>query len=193
MYLQSLNTSECSGCGACLNICPAKCITKVEDRFGFVYPKVNSAKCLNCGLCREVCPMDYSEFNHEAKVYIGKNKERHSVLDASSGGAFEALYKYYISKGNVVCGAIIEERKVRHSLALTLEECGRFRKSKYVQSDTENIYNDVYKYLKKDHRVLFSGTPCQCAALLSYLKAKHVSTDNILLCEVLCHGVPSSL
>ena len=31
---------ECSGCGACSNICPKNCIEFVLDKEGFLFPKL---------------------------------------------------------------------------------------------------------------------------------------------------------
>lgn len=37
--------TKCSGCMACYNICPQKCISMVEDEEGFLYPKVDIHFC----------------------------------------------------------------------------------------------------------------------------------------------------
>ena len=37
----SICKEECSGCSACMNICPKNCIDMVEDEFGFRYPNIN--------------------------------------------------------------------------------------------------------------------------------------------------------
>lgn len=49
--------TECCGCGACIQICPRKCIDFLEDEEGFSYPSVNLQKCVDCNLCMEVCPI----------------------------------------------------------------------------------------------------------------------------------------
>ena len=41
-------------------------------------------------------------------------------------------------------------------------------------------------------KVLFTGTPCQIVGLKLFL-GKRSTDDNLLLCEILCHGVPSPL
>ena len=40
--------SMCCGCGACMEICPKKAITMVQDAEGFRYPKINRFKCIEC-------------------------------------------------------------------------------------------------------------------------------------------------
>ena len=61
-------------------------------------------------------------------------------------------------------------------------------KSKYLQSDLNEIFNSVRKFLNEGIQVLFSGTPCQCAALRTFLKKQY---DNLFLIDIICHGVPS--
>ena len=41
---ESLN---CTGCGACNNICPVDAISMSEDRLGFYIPCINSSKCID--------------------------------------------------------------------------------------------------------------------------------------------------
>ena len=52
-----ITKNKCCGCTACLNICPKKAITMIEDSNGFLYPMIDKKKCINCGLCRKKCPV----------------------------------------------------------------------------------------------------------------------------------------
>lgn len=45
----------CTGCGACVLVCPAEAVSMEETPAGFLTAKVNDA-CTGCGLCRRVCP-----------------------------------------------------------------------------------------------------------------------------------------
>lgn len=45
------NPAECTGCGACVSICPKQAITMQPDAEGFLYPKVDGEKCVSCDLC----------------------------------------------------------------------------------------------------------------------------------------------
>ena len=45
-----------------------------------------------------------------------------------------------------------------------------FRDSKYVQSSVDGVYKWAKQDLTDDRRVLFSGTPCQVAALRQFLE-----------------------
>ena len=46
---QVLEKSRCTGCTACMNICPKGAITMAEDIDGFKYPVIDQDKCINCG------------------------------------------------------------------------------------------------------------------------------------------------
>ncbi len=61
------------------------------------------------------------------------------------------------------------------------------RGSKYVQSDIANIYKSIESDLKDGKLVLFTGTPCQCAAV----KSLFTKYDNLILIDFICHGIPS--
>ena len=46
---------KCTGCSACVAVCPVHCIQLIENEEGFLYPQVDEAKCINCGKCVEHC------------------------------------------------------------------------------------------------------------------------------------------
>jgi len=109
---------------------------------------------------------------------------RHS----SSGGIFTALSKIILNDGGIVFGAAFDKNwRVYHTSAENLDELENLRGSKYVQSQIGAVYRQVKEALKS-RKVLFSGVPCQCAALKHFLGKDY---DNLLTVEILCHGVPS--
>ena len=183
---------KCCGCGACLQKCPKKAITLEYDKEGFWYPHIDKEKCVDCGLCIKVCHLlsdNYNPNETETKAsYCAYNKSDEIMKDSSSGGIFWLLVEYALSKGGVVYGAVAEDFNVFHRRGETAEECVAFRKSKYLQSDTKNTYVEAQADLKAGRFVLYSGTPCQIAGLYSFLGKKY---DNLITCEVVCHGVPS--
>jgi coenzyme F420-reducing hydrogenase beta subunit len=69
-----------------------------------------------------------------------------------------------------------------------MEHVGRFYTSKYVQSNILECYEKTADSLQMGYPVLFSGTPCQLAAIRSYLGKEY---ENLILVECACHGVPS--
>lgn len=72
----------------------------------------------------------------------------------------------------------------------TLKELPRLQGSKYIQSQTGSIFNKVLDRLKEGRRVLFSGTPCQVAALKSFLGKRY--SEQLFTVDCVCHGVMST-
>lgn len=126
------------------------------------------------------------------KVIIGKYKSENVIYASSSGGAFTVLYEYAIANGYAVYGVKFDKDfKVKHSRATTLEGCEEFRKSKYVLSEMKSIYSQVVSDLKNGKSVLFTGTPCQCAAISNFMLLQHIETEKLLLVDLICHGAPN--
>ena len=49
----------CTGCAACVNICPKNAIAFSTDPYDkFFYPQINNEQCINCGLCVKVCSIE---------------------------------------------------------------------------------------------------------------------------------------
>ena len=188
-----LNYNECYGCRACYEICPFNCISMVENAEGFVYPIVDSSKCIECHLCEKTCPQNYSfnSWNFKQQAYVGKHESNDVCFNSSSGGAFTALYEIAIREKYVVYGVKWGlDFKVQHDRASNEDECKTFRKSKYILSDTNGCFQKISNDLTSGQKVLFSGSPCQCAALHMYLKAKKISDNNLIIVDIVCHGAP---
>lgn len=182
----------CTGCGACLNICPKQCIHMVQDVEGFLFPEINLQKCNSCDACKQVCPALSTQQalppNRSPKIYACWNHNDTTRFQSASGGVFSALANNILNRHGVVYGAAFDENAyLKHIGIENTNELGRLRSSKYIQSDTGTVYSDVKQYLKQRRPVLFSGTPCQVAALRAYVG----NDDNLFTCDLLCHGVPS--
>ena len=183
---------KCYGCFACFNICPAKCISMETNTRGFLIPKIDYDKCINCGVCVKICPRlkKYNDkiFN-KPKAYIIKSKSKEIRKLSSSGGFFSILAEYFIKNKGVIYGCIVDENmKIKHTR--TEKDYSKMRGSKYVQSDLENCFSEIKKDLLNDRLVLFTGTPCQCAGLKSYLRKEY---DNLYVVDFICHGPQSPL
>ena len=57
MKIVLASNSECTGCGACVSVCPQGCISMVEDKEGFLQPKIDQSKCIECHKCEKTCPI----------------------------------------------------------------------------------------------------------------------------------------
>lgn len=180
----------CCGCGACENACPNQAIKLQENKNGFKSPKVYTDKCIECGICEKVCPLKkQANENKEQKVYAVSNYDKKVLKQSTSGGAFAALAKWIFDKNGLVYGCARNEKmRPAHIEINSMDDLYRLQGSKYVQSEIGNIYKTVKMQLLKGRYVLFSGTPCQCAALRSFLGKKY---EKLFCVELICHGVPS--
>lgn len=184
------NKCACSGCGACEQVCPHNCISLLEDKEGFLYPKKDLSVCVGCGLCEYVCHIKHQNaIQFPIEVYAVKHHNDEIRRDSSSGGAFSILAEKIIKKGGVVFGARFNENwELIHDYTETLEGLKNFRGAKYVQSRIGDAYIKVKEFLKLERYVLFTGTPCQVAALKRYLGKDY---PRLLTVDFVCHGIPS--
>ena len=180
----------CCGCASCAQLCPQNCISMVEDAEGFPYPAIDASRCIDCGKCGEVCPaLHKRDARLPEAVYAAVNCDDAVRSASSSGGIFSLLASKVIEKGGAVFGARFNGQwEVEHAVAATQEECVAFRGSKYVQSRMGDSFNRVAALLEEGRRVLFSGTPCQIAAINLYPLPQR---ENLLTVDVVCHSVPS--
>lgn len=183
--------ADCSGCAACANICPKNAITMTRDAEGFAYPKINADLCIKCGRCDAACPaLNFKEKTVEAlpATFAAIDPDEKIRRHSSSGGVFTALSEIILREGGVVFGAAFDKNwHVFHTAARTLDELEKLRGSKYVQSQIGDVYRQVKDALKST-KVLFSGTPCQCAGLKHFLGGDN---ENLLTVDIICHGTPS--
>ena len=192
-YLDTRNKTECYGCGACVQACPCNALYMHEDAEGFRYPVVENDKCVKCGICHKVCPHEnpVDKCNGKQFAFGGYVRDESIRNESTSGGAFSALADTWCDENYVIFGAASEGLNVYHTSIQDKAQLQQFRKSKYLQSNVGNSYNEVKKYLSQNRKVLFSGTPCQIAGLKAFLG--DVKQDNLLTVEVVCEGVPSPL
>ncbi len=187
----------CVGCGVCQLVCPTKCITMTEDEDGFRQIHISENDCIHCNKCEHSCPIvSRRKLTNKSNAGISvfacfhKNKEIQKV--SSSGGFFNALCRSFfdLHKDNAsVFGAVLQrDLSVQHEEAVKYEDITKFSGSKYLQSDIRPVLRKIKSRLEEGRQVMFSGTPCQIAAVYGFLKKKY---EYFYTCEVICHGVPS--
>ena len=181
---------DCSGCSACEQVCPTKCISLIPDKEGYWYPSVRKDECIDCNLCVKICPViNQNEETTPLDVYAAINKDETVRAKSASGGIFTIVAEKIIKKGGVVFGVKFDEDwNVVFGYTETIEGLNVFRRSKYVQAWLGDSFSEVKTFLKKGRLVLFVGTPCQVAGLRNYLGKEY---DNLLLMDLICEGVPS--
>lgn len=125
-------------------------------------------------------------------VYAAYAVDRTLRMRSSSGGMFLLLAHKVISAGGIVFGASWDENwDVVHIGVENEDDLFKLCGSKYVQSDMAGSYEKVLEAINHNRLVLFSGTPCQIAAIRSYLGARGVNPieHKLLLVEIICHGI----
>ena len=184
------NKQDCCGCSACVQRCPKQCIALHQDEEGFLYPKVDMETCIDCGLCEKVCPvLHQAEERVPLEVFAAKNPNEEIRYESSSGGIFTLLAEQTIEAGGVVFGVKWNEHfEAVHAYTETKEGLAAFRGSKYVQSQVGETFKQAEQFLKQGRQVLYSGTPCQIAALKLFLRKEY---ENLLAVDIICHGAPS--
>ena len=184
---------RCTGCYACMNICPRGSIKMIDDERGFPHPSIDDS-CISCGLCEKCCPQNNLsiKFCNGAieGVYAAFTKDKNIRKNSSSGGLFSELAIEVIREGGIVFASKLskDQKTLVFSGCDDIEELGLFQGSKYVQSHPEMIFKDIKREAMTGRIVLFVGTACQVAGLKAYLNKDYT---NIFYIDILCHGVPS--
>ena len=179
---------SCTGCGACVCVCPVGCIQMVENKEGFFYPVIDHTQCIGCKKCYKVCPNEPEDDEDVVAVLAGYSHNRDIRLTSSSGGVFTHLAEEVLKRNGVVFGVAMQKSQAVVCAVENIEEIPKLRGSKYVQSWVGNAYRQVEKYLKEGRWVLFSGTPCQIAGLYRVLKKEYM---RLITVDFVCHGISS--
>ncbi len=186
--IEIADKSLCCGCEACVQRCPVECIEMREDREGFRYPHIDTSRCIDCGACEGLCP-EFGVEHRDRKLFAAKAAEENISAASSSGGVFTLLGEQVLARGGVLFGAKFDsEWQVVHSAVDNSHDMSSLRGAKYSQSSMGESYKLAEELLHEGREVLFSGTPCQIAALRALLGRDY---PTLLTAEVACHGVPS--
>lgn len=189
MPVEICKQEKCTGCFACMNICPKDAIETGEDVYGKTIPVINKEKCIECGLCVKRCPINYpATLSYPKMCYAAWGKEKEERENCASGGIATVFSNIVINENGFVYGALFNDKlELVHMEAHREEEIQDFKGSKYVQSYIGMTFRQIKKRLDEGEKVLFIGTPCQVAGAKSYLGKDY---DNFLTVDIICHGTP---
>lgn len=191
--IRSVDYKTCTGCAACMNICPKGAINMQENGEGFLYPVIDDNKCIHCGLCYKKCPAVSFKFDTPIMPDCYAVWAQRDIREqSSSGGMFTVLAQYALKKGGVVVGAAWNDKfHVEHIIVDSERELYKLRSSKYIQSVVScSLLKNIKEILENGRYVVFSGCPCQVAGLKNFLGRDY---KNLLTVDIVCHGVPSPL
>lgn len=181
--------NKCTGCMACIDICPKKAI-KMKDDLDMYNAVIQEDKCNGCNACHNVC-----QNNQPAKVmpprewYQAWTKDSKLRQKCSSGGLATAISEAFIDTGGVVYGCTFKNGGFFFDRAENRKDLKKYTGSKYVKSNPVGIYNIIKERLKKGEKILFIGLPCQASAMRNFI-GKNLE-QNLYIIDLICHGTPS--
>jgi len=121
------------------------------------------------------------------KVFAAHNADEKIRRESSAGGVFSSLATQIIKDGGIVYGAAFDEDwNVTHRRIDNISDLSILRGSKYVYSKFSPAISEAINDLNNGRKVMFSGTPCQVAAM----SKRAGKNSNLFLVEVVCHGAP---
>lgn len=181
---------KCTACGACVQICPKKCIVYQANSHETLRAVVDKNNCIECKLCQAVCPqLNVIDGKKSKECYAGWSNIVDTRLKSASGGIATELYRYYAEHDGYYAGVVFDElHQVKYELLTGKENYNAFQSSKYVYSDTKNVFVDIATVLLKNKNVLFIGLPCQVAGLQRYLKVRNIDCTKLSTVDLVCHG-----
>ncbi len=188
--------SDCTGCGACVNVCPKQCIALKPNSEGFYYPESISDACIGCKMCEKAChilnPISTAHVSEDGFV-LYRSEVKDVIESSSSGGIFTLLAEHILDKGGAVFGSYFNPDTERLEVASSEDiDWHLFRKSKYVETYTGHTFNHVAELLVNGQKVLYCSTPCQIRGLVQYLIKKKIERTQLVTVDLICHGVPSA-
>lgn len=185
-----VDKKKCTGCSLCKIKCPKKCIEMISNEEGFLYPVVtNKLDCIDCNICNQCCPCNKTIKANNKKYYALQLKNDNMLKKCASGGAFTALALSVISLNGKICGVSQIENELKFTIIDKEEDISLISGSKYFQCNlSSEIYDEINELNSNDY-FLFSGTPCQVAAIESKFRKKF--KNKLLTVEIICQGVPS--
>jgi len=170
----------CSGCGACVLVCPFACLEYSEEKPNLV------KKCEMCGICPRVCPR--FEFSQEAMERLAFEREsqpneefgifRRLVIAQATddavlrvcqdGGVVSALLAYALDNGVVDSAIVSDMNKEKPWFPMprvisASPDILRCAGTKYTYSPSLLALQQATQQKKKS--VAFVGTPCQIQSL----------------------------
>jgi len=170
----------CSGCAACVLVCPFNCLEYLEER-----PELTK-KCEICGICPKVCPrFEFSqasleklvfererhpndEFGIHRRAIIAQAADDNILRSCQDGGVVSALLTYAFNNGMIDSAIISDISKEKPwfpipQLISTPQDVLRCAGTRYTYSPNLLALQEAVQQKKKS--LAFVGTPCQVQSL----------------------------
>lgn len=187
----------CSGCSACIAICPQNAISLKLNKKGFYEAVLEEDSCIKCGKCTLVCNR-FQKINgislYDAQHLALQSSQKETIKTCSSGGIAYELGRYAINSKKMAAGCVYNTLtdKAEHRCMESLEELEDGKGSKYLQSDPAEAFKTIVEIAKKEREreFIIFGTPCQISGFAKVAE-KSGFRERVLLVEIFCHGVSS--
>lgn len=172
-------------------MCPVRCISMRNDKFGELHPYIDETKCIQCNKCVKSCPNNASDldFNYPKQCFASWITDTDKRATTASGGIGTVIAEYVIrSLNGIVLGTRYDDDCMPiTAFADNVEDIEAFKGSKYVQSVVgTDTFRQVLQLLQEGRCVLYIATPCQIAGLKAFL---HQDFERLITVDLLCHGV----
>lgn len=179
----------CTGCMACVEVCPAKAIS-VKDSLKAYNAIISVEDCINCNLCSKTCQVNQPlTLSKPIEWYQGWAVDSAIRRLGSSGGVASELAREFIVLGGLVCTCVYKNGDFSFQFIQKQQELSKISGSKYVKSNPFGVYKRIKELLAENKRVLFIGLPCQVAALKRVVGIK--LEKQLTTVDLICHGTPS--
>jgi coenzyme F420-reducing hydrogenase beta subunit len=121
------------------------------------------------------------------ECYASRTADDELLKASSSGGMFTELARRILEEGGLVFGAGWNRSTScpEHKCVSCESGLAELRGSKYAQSDISKTYGQIGRALASGTKVLFTGVPCQIAAM----RKTFANDGNLILCGIMCHSV----
>lgn len=195
VYLCNQDRSDCTGCGACMEVCSCDSIHMMEDKEGFLYPQIDEDKCTHCNKCIQICEMikqkkTNTEYLSEPAVYAGRLSDVKIQQRHAYSGVLAAFMTTMLKKQGMIVGARLHnDGNVTYDDITTIEKLDYFKNPIVVEPNSLRIKQKVEDSLREGKFVLFAGTSCQIAALNSFAQS---NKDHLITVEITCNGLASA-
>ncbi|MEM4298389.1 MAG: Coenzyme F420 hydrogenase/dehydrogenase, beta subunit C-terminal domain [Nitrososphaerota archaeon] len=201
-YQSIVGKGVCSGCGACVVVCPVNALSYMEEK------PVLVSKCNDCGVCMLACGRYRFNLDELEQFVFGKRRspeqsfgiydeivatrsKDEAVLRAcQDGGLVSSLLIWAMEKG-VIDGAIVSgfDPSSWYSRPLyvsTKEEVLKAAGSRYTYSPNILKLRDI---AGKRLKVAYVGTPCQIQSLreMQYYKLRRAVEPVVFNIGLMCH------
>ena len=178
--------NECAGCMACVDICPRRAVSVVDD-MEHMNAVIDSSLCINCNACHKICQNNNPPILKEPIKWLQGWGNEQTRSSSSSGGFGQEVMRAVLRSGGSVAACKFESGEFKFELFDDESRIDEFIGSKYVKSNPVGIYKSIKSRLKTGKKVLFIGLPCQVASLRNYVN----DAVNLYTIDLICHGSPS--